>query len=69
MRTGGIDFDLDYAIRLTRYDHLLLSNNFQGLVSYERQWNNGGQWNNYTGRLLYNNDTGQPRVRDYATLT
>lgn len=69
LRTGGIDFDLDYAIRLTRHDRLLLSNNFQGLVSYERQWNNGGPWFNYTGRLLYNNDSGQPRVRDYATLT
>ncbi|WP_336945405.1 TonB-dependent receptor domain-containing protein [Asaia sp. HN010] len=73
LHTGGIDFDLDYTLRLTRHDRLSLSNNFQQLVSYQQQYVPGGQWYNYDGRLLYNNTgnggRGQPRVRDYATAT
>ncbi|GAB6854387.1 TonB-dependent receptor domain-containing protein [Asaia astilbis] len=69
LRTSGIDFDLDYTLRLTHHDRLTLSNNFQQLVSYQQQYVPGGQWYNYDGRLLYNNSTGQPRVRDYATAT
>ncbi|GBQ98236.1 TonB-dependent receptor domain-containing protein [Asaia lannensis] len=69
LHTSGLDFDLDYSLRLTRHDRLNLSNNFQQLISYQQQYVPGGQWYNYDGRLLYNNSTGQPRVRDYATAT
>ncbi|WP_369345747.1 TonB-dependent receptor domain-containing protein [Asaia prunellae] len=69
MRTGGLDLDLDYTFRITRHDRLSLSNNFQQLISYQQQYVPGGQWFNYDGRLLYNNNSGQPRVRNYTTAT
>lgn len=69
LRTGGLDLDLDYAFRITRHDRLSLSNNFQQLISYQQQYVPGGQWYNYDGRLLYNNGSGQPRVRNYTTAT
>ena len=68
LKTGGIDFDLDYRIRITPHDVLTLSNNFQQLVSYLQQNEAGGKWYNYAGRMFYNNGTGNPRVRDYATV-
>ncbi|WP_336762259.1 TonB-dependent receptor domain-containing protein [Asaia sp. VD9] len=69
LRTGGLDLDLDYNFRVTRHDHVMLSNNFQQLISYQQQYVPGGQWYNYDGRLLYNNSTGQPRVRNYTSAT
>ncbi|GBQ26965.1 TonB-dependent receptor protein [Gluconacetobacter sacchari DSM 12717] len=74
LRTSGIDFDLDYRLRLSWRDTLSLSNNFQQLVSYLEQYVPGGAWYNYAGRLFYQggigmNAGGQPRVRDYATVT
>ena len=68
LKTSGIDFDLDYRIRVTQHDVLTLSNNFQQLVSYLQQNEVGGKWYNYAGRMFYNNGTGNPRVRDYATV-
>ncbi|NVN24811.1 TonB-dependent receptor [Asaia siamensis] len=69
LRTSGIDFDLSYTLRVTRYDSLTVSNNFQQLVSYLQQNTPGGSWYNYAGRLFYQAGGGQPRVRDYATVT
>jgi len=68
LRTSGIDFDLDYRIRVTPRDAVTLGNNFQQLISYLQQNEPGGQWYNYAGRLMYQSGTGQPRVRDYATV-
>ncbi|MBF0869870.1 TonB-dependent receptor domain-containing protein [Gluconobacter japonicus] len=68
LKTSGIDFDLDYRIRVTSHDVLSLTNNFQQLVSYLQQNEVGGKWYNYAGRMFYNNGTGNPRVRDYATV-
>ncbi|GBR53450.1 TonB-dependent receptor protein [Neokomagataea thailandica NBRC 106555] len=68
LKTSGIDFDLDYHIRVTRHDVLTLSNNFQQLVSYLQQNEIGGQWYNYAGRMMYQSGYGMPRVRDYATV-
>ncbi|ANQ41462.1 TonB-dependent receptor [Gluconobacter oxydans] len=68
LKTSGIDFDLDYRIRVTSRDVLTLSNNFQQLVSYLQQNELGGKWYNYAGRMFYQNGTGNPRVRDYATV-
>ena len=69
LKTGGIDFDLDYRIRVTPHDVLTISNNFQQLISYLQQFQAGGQWDNLAGRLMYTTGNGQPRVRDYATAT
>ena len=69
LRTNGIDFDLNYHIRLSPVDSLTLTNNFQQLVGYLQQNEPGGSWYNYTGRLFYQNGYGMPRVRDYATAT
>ncbi|QDH17588.1 TonB-dependent receptor plug domain-containing protein [Swingsia samuiensis] len=69
LRTGGIDFDMDYHLRVTPRDMVLLSNNLQDTISYQQQYLPGGEWYNYTGRLQYNNAVGFPRIRDYATLT
>ncbi len=69
IRTSGIDFDLDYHVRLTPHDSLNLSNNMQQLVSYLQQNVPNGQWYNYTGRLFYAGGSGQPRVSDYAQAT
>ncbi|EHH67684.1 TonB-dependent receptor domain-containing protein [Gluconobacter morbifer] len=68
LKTSGIDFDLDYRIRVTHQDVLTLSNNFQQLVSYLEQYEPGGAWYNYAGRMLYQSGYGMPRVRDYATV-
>lgn len=68
LKTSGIDFDLDYRIRVTQHDVLTLSNNFQQLVSYLQQNEAGGQWYNYAGRMMYQSGSGNPRVRDYATV-
>ncbi|MBF0865344.1 MAG: TonB-dependent receptor [Gluconobacter potus] len=68
LKTSGIDFDLDYRIRITSHDVLTLSNNFQQLVSYLQQYEPGGSWYNYAGRMLYQSGYGMPRVRDYATV-
>lgn len=68
LKTSGIDFDLDYRIRVTAHDVLTLSNNFQQLVSYLQQNEVGGQWYNYAGRMMYQSGYGMPRVRDYATV-
>ncbi|EHH67860.1 TonB-dependent receptor domain-containing protein [Gluconobacter morbifer] len=69
LKTSGIDFDLDYHIRVSRQDVLSLSNNFQQLVSYLQQNEVGGKWYNYAGRMFYQNGSGNPRVRDYASAT
>ncbi|GBQ70333.1 TonB-dependent receptor protein [Ameyamaea chiangmaiensis NBRC 103196] len=75
LKTSGIDFDLDYRIRLSSFDTLTLSNNFQQLVSYLQQNTPGGEWYNYAGRLFYagsayvGGTNGLPRVTDYATAT
>ncbi|MQR99286.1 TonB-dependent receptor plug domain-containing protein [Gluconobacter aidae] len=68
MQTSGVDFDLNYRIHITHDDLLTLSNNFQWLVSYKQQNYPGGPQYDYAGKLLYQNDTGQPRARDYATV-
>ncbi|GBQ92304.1 TonB-dependent receptor plug domain-containing protein [Asaia krungthepensis] len=67
--TSGIDFDLNYRFRITRHDSLTVDNNFQQLVKYKQQQQPGGDYLNQTGALFYQNGVGQPRVRDYATLT
>ncbi|UMM08026.1 TonB-dependent receptor [Gluconobacter frateurii] len=69
LRTNGLDFDLNYRIRLSPRDHLNLSNNFQQLIGYLQQNEPGGTWYNYAGRLFYQSGYGMPRVRDYATAT
>lgn len=75
LRTGGIDFDLNYSLPLTEYDVLTLNNMIQQVISYQMQQVAGGQWYNYDGRLLFNNGSGTtpgqgvPRLRDYATFT
>ncbi|WP_082779431.1 TonB-dependent receptor domain-containing protein [Acetobacter cerevisiae] len=70
LRTSGIDFDLTYRLRLGWQDMIVLNNNFQQLVSYLQQNEPGGEWNNYAGRMFYQGyGSGQPRVRDYATVT
>ncbi|NVN10512.1 TonB-dependent receptor domain-containing protein [Nguyenibacter vanlangensis] len=69
LRTSGIDFDLDYRIRVTPEDVFVLHNNYQQLISYLEQFEPGGAWDNLAGRLMYTTGNGQPRVRDYATAT
>lgn len=69
IRTSGIDFDLDYHIRLTPHDGLTVTNNMQQLVSYLQQNVPNGEWYNYTGRLFYQGDSGQPRVSNYTQAT
>ncbi|NVN10510.1 TonB-dependent receptor [Nguyenibacter vanlangensis] len=75
LKTSGIDFDLDYRLRLSPMDVLTLSNNFQQIVSYLQQNEPGGAWFNYAGRLFYQGGVGIldgggiPRVTDYATAT
>lgn len=69
LRTGGIDFDLDYRLRVTSNDVVTLSNNMQQLISYQQQFLPGAQWYNYDGRLMYQNGSSQPRLRDYATVS
>ena len=76
MTTNGIDFDLDYRVRLTRTDVLTLSNNLQGLVGYNVQPYAGSSFRNGTGRLYYTGGgayagagVGHPRITDYATAT
>ncbi|WP_062164799.1 TonB-dependent receptor plug domain-containing protein [Asaia bogorensis] len=67
--TSGIDFDLNYRWRVTRHDSFIVDNNFQQLVKYKQQQQPGGAYLNQTGALFYQSGVGQPRVRDYATLT
>lgn len=67
--TSGIDFDLNYRWRITRHDSFIVDNNFQQLVKYKQQQQPGGAYLNQTGALFYQSGIGQPRVRDYATLT
>lgn len=69
LRTNGIDFDLNYRVRLTSSDVLTLSNNFQEVIGYTQQNVADGPWSNYVGRLFYQSGTGNPRVRDYATAS
>lgn len=76
MTTNGIDFDLDYRVRLSRVDVLTLSNNLQGLVGYNVQPYAGSSFRNGTGRLYYTGGgayagagVGHPRITDYATAT
>lgn len=69
LRTSGVDLDLSYSLPLTPYDVLSLDNNIQQLVSYKQQYNPGGPWYNYYGRLLYQTPQGMPTLRDYATVT
>ncbi|WP_338421729.1 TonB-dependent receptor domain-containing protein [Acetobacter fallax] len=69
LRTSGIDFDLNYTLRLGASDRLMLNNNFQQVISYMQQNTPGGAWFNYDGRLFYQGGYGNPRVRDYATVT
>ncbi|CAI9119441.1 TonB-dependent receptor domain-containing protein [Brytella acorum] len=67
--TSGIDFDLNYRLRVTPFDTFSLSNNFQYLTSYLQNYLDGGAYYNYAGRLFENGGSGQPRVRDYAQAT
>ncbi|MBB2202335.1 TonB-dependent receptor plug domain-containing protein [Gluconacetobacter tumulisoli] len=73
LHESGIDWDLDYHFRVTPLDSFTISNNFQQLVNYKQQYVAGGPWVNLTGALLYQGtagiSNGQPKVRDYATLT
>ncbi|WP_342629910.1 TonB-dependent receptor [Nguyenibacter vanlangensis] len=65
VRTGGIDFDLSYPIRLTMDDTVVISNNMQEIISYQQQNSPGGPWLNYNGRMIYSAGYGFPRVKDY----
>ncbi|GAA4482567.1 TonB-dependent receptor [Gluconacetobacter asukensis] len=69
LHESGIDWDLDYHFRVTPLDSFTISNNFQQLVNYKQQYVSGGPWVNLTGALLYQSGIGQPKVRDYASLT
>lgn len=73
LRTNGIDFNLDYMVRLGRHDTLTLSNQYQQLIGYVMQNVAGWAWNNYAGRLVYTNGGNYPyaipRVRDYVSGT
>lgn len=68
LRTSGIDLDFDYRHHITSRDIVSVSSNFQYLVNYKQQFVPGGAFSNYTGALLYNDGSGNPRVRDYTTL-
>ncbi|GBR52982.1 TonB-dependent receptor protein [Neokomagataea thailandica NBRC 106555] len=68
LRTSGVDFDFDYRHHITSNDIVSVSNNFQYLLNYKQQFVPGGAFSDYTGALLYNNGSGNPRVRDYTTL-
>lgn len=75
LNQSGLDWDVDYAIRVTPMDRFILSNNFQQILNYKQQNTAGGSWTNYTGGLQYNATAGSlpaagiPRVRDYASIT
>ncbi|WP_246374229.1 TonB-dependent receptor plug domain-containing protein [Gluconacetobacter tumulicola] len=76
MNTDGIDFDLDYRIRLTSLDVLSVSNNFQELIAYNVRPYAGSPVLNGAGRLYYAGGgayagagVAHPRVSDYATVT
>ncbi|MBS0981003.1 TonB-dependent receptor plug domain-containing protein [Acetobacter thailandicus] len=70
MTTSGIDWDLTYRIRLTWEDSLIISNNFQKLVSYKQQLVPGGQTYDMKGTISYQaQGTSNPTVRDYASFT
>ncbi|WP_086554737.1 TonB-dependent receptor domain-containing protein [Acetobacter sp. DmW_043] len=70
MTTSGIDWDLTYRIRLTWEDSLIISNNFQKLVSYKQQLVPGGPKYDYKGTITYQaGGTSNPTVRDYASFT
>ncbi|NHN84009.1 TonB-dependent receptor [Acetobacter musti] len=75
LNQSGIDWDVDYAIRVTPMDRFILSNNYQQILNYKQQNTAGGAWTNYTGGLQYNAGYGSlppagvPRVRDYASIT
>ncbi|GBR32378.1 TonB-dependent receptor domain-containing protein [Kozakia baliensis] len=75
LRTSGLDFDLDYRIRVTPRDVLTVSNNFQQVISYLQQNEPGGKWYNYAGRLFYQGSSaiggtnGIPRVTNYTSAT
>jgi len=75
LKTSGIDFDLDYRIRINRENSITLSNNLQQIVSYLQQNEPGGSWYNYAGRLFFQGSSsvgmpnGIPRVSNYTTAT
>ncbi|WP_371863388.1 TonB-dependent receptor plug domain-containing protein [Acetobacter nitrogenifigens] len=75
LKTSGIDFDLDYHVRVSPVDVLTLSNNFQQIVSYLQQNEPGGPWYNYAGRLFFAGSSGVggtngiPRVTNYTTAS
>jgi iron complex outermembrane receptor protein len=70
-RTNGIDFELNYLIRLGGGHTLSLQNDFTDTLGYTAQNVPNGQFINYNGRILYsgNPPTGYARYRDNATVT
>ena len=73
MITSGIDWDLNYSLRITRNDLFSIANNFQRLLQYKQQNVSGGAWYDYSGSLMYQGTAGEtsgvPITRDYLTLT
>jgi len=67
--TSGLDWDLNYHFRVTPQDIFTVDNNYQQLLSYKTQNTPNGQYYNYKGAIFYQGGSGQPRVRDYATLS
>ncbi|WP_428393124.1 TonB-dependent receptor domain-containing protein [Lichenicoccus sp.] len=68
-RTEGIDWQLDYLIRLGGGKDLALHNDMAALVGYESQNVPDGPFINYTGRLDFGIAYGPayPRIRDTAS--
>ncbi|MGI4958817.1 MAG: TonB-dependent receptor domain-containing protein [Janthinobacterium lividum] len=69
-RTSGIDFDLNYLIKLRHGFNLNLSNSMVDTVAFIEQQTPGGPFQNFKGRLisgLYG--TAYPVIRDNATAT
>ncbi len=70
IRTSGIDFDLNYLIRLRQGFNVNLSNSMVDTIAYIEQQVPGGPFQNFKGRLisgLYG--TAFPVIRDNATAT
>ncbi|MGI4794367.1 MAG: TonB-dependent receptor domain-containing protein [Janthinobacterium lividum] len=69
-RTSGINFNLDYLIRLRGHNVINISNEMVDTISYLQQAVSGGPFLNYKGRVvegLYG--TAYPTIRDTLTGT
>jgi len=71
LRTDGIDFDLNYMIRLGGGHNIQLSNAFTDTFAFNEQNVPDGPFLDYNGRILWNSNPQQgfPRIRDNATIT